>query len=78
MFKQQPSKDQLMNRVLYQLGKLDYLPVKEPIDNIIISCVEAKEELKKYQQYKEQIIKDIEKEAIDRIEEELDSLLKDF
>ena len=88
MFKQYPTNDQITNRVLYQQGKIDYLPIKEPIDEIIVQQVERRKEqerqkeeiLQRYQleKEKEQILKEIEEQAAKRIEEELNNILKGF
>ena len=37
-----PTQNQFWNRMLYQTGKLDELPIVEPIDKFIIAREEAK------------------------------------
>lgn len=88
MFKQYPTDDQITNRILYQQGRIDYLPIKEPIDEIIVQRVERQKEIERekeeyirrlqLEQEKEQILNEIEEQAANRIEKELDNILKGF
>ena len=84
MLKREPSDNQVWNRIIYQTGRLSYLPIREPIDEYIVQRVETKKQLQeladkaRLQAEKEQLIKDMEKEVVERSKKELENILDEL
>ena len=84
MLKREPSDNQVWNRIMYQTGRLSYLPIREPIDEYIVQRVETKKQLQeladkaRLQAEKEQLIKDMEKEVVERSKKELENILDEL
>ena len=84
MLKREPSDNQVWNRIMYQTGRLSYLPIREPIDEYIVQRVETKKQLQgladkaRLQAENEQLIKDMEKEVVERSKKELENILDEL
>ena len=84
MLKREPSDNQVWNRIMYQTGRLSYLPIREPIDEYIVQRVETKKQLEelenkaRLQAEKEQLIKDMEKEVVERSKKDLENILDEL